>query len=185
VDVLSIVNITVAAIAVTLSLIALNSSRRQQRFDAILRVDEFLLQEDAIHGRRLLYESIRRGKLPAKQEAIHNMIRSITRFDSAAILVRNGLVPKSWMLDTWHLALRGLQPGVLRLIEYQRDNWGIPNPWPTLSKLIEEAVEFRCPEACCSSDPTEAQWPSSSNPAPVSGAVTGAVKRFLVRLSRR
>jgi hypothetical protein len=72
VDVLGIVNITVAAIAVTLSLIALNSSRRQQRFDAILRVEDFLLQDDVIHGRRLLYESSQRGELPADQEDIQH-----------------------------------------------------------------------------------------------------------------
>jgi hypothetical protein len=149
VNVLGIVNITVAVIAVTLSLIALNSSRRQQRFDAILRVEEFLLQENVVYGRRLLYESTRRGKLPAKREDIHDMVQAITRFDSAAILVKNGLVPKSWMLETWHLALRELHPGVLLLINYQRDNWGIPNPWPTLTKLIEEARKFKCPEECC------------------------------------
>jgi hypothetical protein len=168
VNVLAIVNITVAVIAVTLSLIALNSSRRQQRFDAILRVEEFLLQENVVHGRRLLYESTRRGKLPAKREDIHNMVRAIT---SAAILVKNGLVPKSWMLETWHLALRELHPGVLLLINYQRDNWGISNPWPTLTKLIEEARKFRCPEECCQ--------------AAMLAAVNDAAKRFPIRLSRR
>jgi hypothetical protein len=158
VDVLGIVNITVAAIAVTLSLIALNSSRRQQRFDAILRVDEFLLQGDVVHGRRLLYESSQRGKLPADQEEdIHTMVRAITRFDSAAILVKNGLVPKSWMLETWHLALQQLHPGLLLIVNYQHDNWGIGNAWPTLTNLIEEARKFKCQEVCCRKDPEEVQ----------------------------
>lgn len=157
VDVLSIVNITVAVIAVTLSLIALNSSRRQQRFDAILRVEDFLLQNDVVHGRRLLYESSRRGKLPENQEEIHTMVRAITRFDSAAILVKSGLVPKRWMLETWHPALRSLRPGILLLIDYQRRNWGTGNTWPTLTKLIEEARKFKCQEDCCRSDPEEAQ----------------------------
>jgi len=157
VDVLGIVNITVAAIAVTLSLVALNSTRRQQRFDAILRVEDFLLQEDVIHGRRLLYESSQRGELPTNQEDIHNMVRAITRFDSAAILVRSGLVPKRWMLETWHPALRDLHAGVLLIIDYQRRNWWTANPWPTLTKLIEEARRFKCQEVCCSSDLGEAQ----------------------------
>jgi hypothetical protein len=157
VDVLGIVNITVAAIAVTLSLFALNSSRRQQRFDAILRIEDYLLQGDVVHGRRLLYESSRRGKLPADKEEIHNMVRAITRFDSAAILVKGGLVPKSWMLETWHLALQGLHPGLLLVLKYQRDNWGTGNTWPTLTKLIEEAREFKCEEICCRSDPEEVQ----------------------------
>jgi len=157
VDVLSIVNITVATIAVTLSLVALSFSRRQQRFDAILRVDDYLLQEDVINGRRLLYESSRQGKLPADQEEIHNMVRALTRFDSAAILVKGGLVSKSWMLETWHLALRGLHPGLILVLKYQRENWGIGNTWPTLTKLIEEAQKFKCQEICCMSDPEEAQ----------------------------
>jgi hypothetical protein len=157
VNVLGVVNITVAVIAVTLSLIALNSSRRQQRFDAILRVEDFLLQEDVIHGRRLLYESSRRGKLPKNQEDIHTMVRAITRFDSAAILVKNGLVPKRWMLETWHPALQKLHTGVLLLIDYQRRNWETGNTWPTLTKLIEEARKFKCQEACCRSDLEEAK----------------------------
>jgi hypothetical protein len=186
VDVLGIVNITVAAIAVTLSLIALNSSRRQQRFDAILRVEEFLLQQDVVNGRRLLYESTRQEKLPEEQEDIHKMIQAMARFDSAAILVKNRLVPKSWMLETWHLALRELQPGIQRLIEYQYDNWKIPNPWPTLTKLIEEAREFKChQEGCCRSDSAEAQRPSSSGLAAVRAAATSAVERFLIRSPRR
>jgi hypothetical protein len=157
VDVLGIVNITVAAIAVTLSLVALNSTRRQQRFDAILRVEDFLLQEDVIHGRRLLYEASERGKLPASEEDIHNMVRAITRFDSAAILVKSGLVPKRWMLETWHPALRDLHAGVLLIIDYQRHNWPTANPWPTLTRLIEEARTFKCQEVCCGSDPWDAQ----------------------------
>lgn len=156
-DVLGIVNITVAAIAVTLSLIALNSTRRQQRFDAIVRVDDFLLQEDVVHGRRLLYESSKRGKLPEDKEDIHTMFRAITRFDSAAILVKSGLVPKRWMLETWHTALRDLHTGFGLMIDYARHNWRTTNPWPTLTKLIEEARTFKCQEVCCRSDPEEAQ----------------------------
>jgi hypothetical protein len=106
------VNITVAAIAVTISLVALTSARRQQRFDAILRVEDFLHQQDVIHGRRLLYESSQGGKLPENEEDIHNMFRALTRFDTAATLVRNKMVPKRWMLETWHLALRELNGGV-------------------------------------------------------------------------
>jgi hypothetical protein len=157
VNVLGIVNITVAVIAVTLSLIALSSSRRQQRFDAILRVEEFLLQEDVVHGRRLLYESSQRGKLPKNREDIHTMVRAITRFDSAAILVKNGLVPKRWMLETWHPALQKLHTGIQLLIDYQRRNWDAGNTWPTLTKLIEEARRFECQEACCRSDLEEAE----------------------------
>jgi hypothetical protein len=156
-DVLGIVNITVAVIAVTLSLIALNSSRRQQRFDAILRVEDFLLQEDVVHGRRLLYESSQRGKLPKSQEDIHAMVRAITRFDSAAILVKSGLVPKRWMLETWHPALQKLHTGIELLIDYQHRNWDTGNPWPALTKLIEEAQRFECQEACCRSDLEEAK----------------------------
>jgi len=73
----------------------------------------------------------------------------MTRFDSAAILVKSGLVPKSWMLETWHLALQMLHPGLLLLIDYQRHNWGLGNTWPTLTKLIEEARKFECQEDCC------------------------------------
>jgi hypothetical protein len=149
VDALGIVNITVAVIAVTLSLIALNSSRQQQRFDAILRVDDFLLQDDVINGRRLLYESALRGKLPENQEEIHRMFRALTRFDSAAILVKSGLVPKRWMLETWHPALQRIHPGLLLLVDYGRQNWALGNPWPTLTKLIEEARRFKCQEDCC------------------------------------
>jgi hypothetical protein len=157
VDALGIINITVALIAVTLSLVALNSSRRQQRFDAILRVDDYLLQDDIVHGRRLLYESSRRGKLLENEEEIHTMFRALTRFDSAAILVKSGLVPKRWMLETWHPALRLLRPALLLMIDYSHHNWGTGNNWPALTKLVEEAREFKCQEDCCRSDLEEAR----------------------------
>jgi hypothetical protein len=157
VDILSIVNITVAAVAVTISVSALTAARRQQRFDAILRVEDFLQQEDAIHGRRLLYESAQRGKLSANEEDIHNMFRAITRFDTAATLVRSGLVPKRWMLETWHRALQELHGGLLLLIDYQRHNWRQPNLWPNLTDLIEEALKFKCERICCNSDLEEAR----------------------------
>ena|SRR5438876_745310 len=145
-------NITVAAIAVTISLIALTSTRRQQRFDAILRVEDILQQQDVIHGRRLLYESSQRGKLPANEEDIHNMFRALTRFDTAATLVRSGLVPKGWMLETWHLALRELHGGFLFMINRWKANY-----WPDLTELIEEARKFKCKKVCCNSDLEEAQ----------------------------
>ena len=157
VDALGIINITVALIAVTLSLVALNSSRRQQRFDAILRVDDYLLQDDIVHGRRLLYESLRRGKLQENEEEIHTMFRALTRFDSAAILVKSGLVPKRWMLETWPPALRLLRPALLLMIDYSHHNWGTGNNWPALTKLVEEAREFKCQEDCCRSGLEEAR----------------------------
>jgi hypothetical protein len=152
VDTLSVVNITVAAIAVTISLIALMFARRQQRFDAILQVEDFLHQQDAVHGRRLLYESSQRGELSANEEDIHNMFRALTRFDTAATLVRNRLVPKWWMLETWHLGLRELHGGLLLMINWQKVNY-----WPDLTELIEEARKFECKKVCCNSDLEEAQ----------------------------
>jgi len=162
------VNITVAAIAVTISLIALTSTRRQQRFDAVLRVEDFLHQQDVIHGRRLLYESSQRGKLPENEEDIHNMFRALTRFDTAATLVRSGLVPKRWMLETWHLALRELDVGFRLMVKYQRHDWRTANYWPDLTDLIEEARKFKCKKVCCSRNLEEAQPRFGPSPPPSS-----------------
>jgi hypothetical protein len=64
VDITNIVSIAVAALAVAISLIALLTARQHQRFDAILRIEDFMRQEAAIEGRRLLYEASRQGTTP-------------------------------------------------------------------------------------------------------------------------
>ncbi|GIH09151.1 hypothetical protein Rhe02_72180 [Rhizocola hellebori] len=146
---MEILNISIAALAVILSLVTVLIGRRQRQLDALMKVQDLLLGTDVQEGRRLLYQATREGELPADQARFDLANRALANFNTVAILVRRRVVPRNWLLEDWHHTLRQMRVGYDSVVAYWRRNAGSPNYWFDLGWLISAAEAYQSKLACC------------------------------------
>jgi hypothetical protein len=137
-----------ALIAISLSFLTLRSSRQQQRYNAYVRAEEFLLQADQQAGRSRIYAAERAGRLPAEGPDYDAILRALGGFNTVARLARRGALPRDWLLEEWHHHLRGMRL-VFDSALAQRARWHQFHPWVELDELISDAGSFVSNRACC------------------------------------
>jgi hypothetical protein len=155
-----LINVSIATVAVGLSLMTVLKSGRQERRQSMFRVHETLLTEDLIAGRRTLYRSRDVG-LPIEPDRLSQAERAIYTLNAVGALIRQGVVPRTWFVDAWHSSLRDLRVGV-DLVREQRLQEGARIGWPDLEQLIREGETWRCNKECCHPAVPAAQLPSPS-----------------------
>ena len=154
-DYLTLLNISIATIAVIISYAAVSTNRRQRRLEAFFKIQEFLLEVDIQKGRRLIYEATRRGTLPTDENDFYLIVRALANFNTAAELVHRGVIPKKWALEHWHHGLQDMRTGYDSVVKYRLDHWQTWNAWPSLGLLISDAENYKSKLLCCSSGATQ------------------------------
>lgn len=142
------VNLAIALLALLLSLLALKSARNQQRRDAFVRTQEFLLATDLQAGRRQIFAADRAGVLPADDDALELIFRAFGAFNTVAEMSRRGAIEEDWVLDAWHHHLREMRRVFESVLAY-RAQWHDFNPWSDLDHLIGAAENYESNKDCC------------------------------------
>jgi hypothetical protein len=145
--------LTIATVAVVLSLIAAVIQKRQQQRDAFRHIQDVLMSED-IQGGRWMIGEISRGKRDFPDQfspEYYRINRALGVWDTLAMYVRRGMVPRSWVLDMWHHALAEMRPTARELARRLQESELSYRPWPELWSLLEDAARYRSSLSCCSS----------------------------------
>jgi hypothetical protein len=148
VDWQSVLSLGVAFAAVVLSSLALWEARGQQRRDAFVRTQEFLLAADLQEGRRAIFAADRAGSLPQDDGQLDLIMRALGSFNTVAELCRLGAVKRDWVLDGWHHHLRNMRL-VFESALAVRAEWHDFNPWADLDQLIRDAEHYASSRPCC------------------------------------
>ena len=160
-----VIAIAVAVTAVGLSLAAVLIQRRQQRRHAFQQIHEVLMTPEHQRGRWLMWEIAGAGQLPAAGSADYYLInRTLGVLNLLAIYVKNGVVPRQWVLEVWHHPLQQMADAVTMLAD---DRVAVANwrPWPQLDWLIGQTIDYRSEEGCCLPPPPTAALPPGAPPA--------------------
>jgi hypothetical protein len=149
-DLLSVLGIVIAAIAVGVSFATVLLGRRQRRQDMFIRVQEMLADEKMQTGRWLLYQgAVTENRVVRGTPEGGLVYRTIRVHSTVAMYVRRGLVPRQWVLEAWHHSLRNMRPGLTTYVAQQEDaavRWYVASE---LMGLIEMAERYRSSLACC------------------------------------
>jgi hypothetical protein len=159
-----LIAISIAALAVVLSLITVIIQRRQQQRNAYREIQDVLMSEDIQRGRWIVI-AIGLGDLPVPERTsadFYLLNRTLGIYDTLAMYVRRKVVPRTWVLDMWHHPLRRMQPGAEKLARRHRELGLTWTPWPELWPLLEQAKNYRTSLRCC----TEAHDSELESPAP-------------------
>jgi hypothetical protein len=148
-DWLAVLNLCLAALAFTLSGVALVTTRRDRRLDGFIKVEEYLTSERHQLGRRYIYGARERGVLPDEHgEEFGLMLQAFGAMNAVARWSRIGLVDRQAIVDEWHHQLRGMRT-VYESVLSVRSAWHQYNPWPDLDDLIGAAEAFTGDRQCC------------------------------------
>lgn len=147
-DWLNFLNAALALAAISLSFLALRLARQQQRYNAFVRAEEFLLAADQQSGRSAVFAAGRAGKIPVDRPEYAAILRAFGGFNTVARLARMEALPREWLLEEWHHHLAGMRM-VFDSVLAQRAQWHDFHPWVELDELIADAAEFRSERACC------------------------------------
>jgi hypothetical protein len=142
--------IVIATAAVVLSLITMVIQKRQQQREAYRGIYEVLTSQELHRGRWLIIEVSRAGRLPDDRSPDFYLInRTAGWFDTLAMYVQRGVIPRRWVLDVWHHPLRDMQAGLTLMARdhlARRQDW---TPWPHLWSLLDQSVRYRSSLPCC------------------------------------
>ena len=151
-----LIAITIALVAVILSLVTVLVQRRQQRRNAFQQIHDVLMSPEHQRGRWLMWDIADTGRLPDQGTPDYYLInRTLGMLDILARYTRHGVVPRRWVLETWHHPLQQMAAAVTLLVD-ERVAVGHWRPWPQLGWLIRAAQTYRSTEGCCLPPPEPA-----------------------------
>jgi hypothetical protein len=166
-----LIAMAIAAIAVILSLVTVLMQKRQQQRDAYRQIQDVLMSAELQRGRWMVLE-ISLGKQPIPERLspeFYLLNRTLGMYDTLAMYVRRGVLPRRWVLDMWHHPLAGMRTGAQLLARHHREGDLGWTPWPELWSLLDDAVDYKGPLACCGPLPDFAREPverKSTTPEP-------------------
>jgi hypothetical protein len=152
-----LIAIAIALVAVVLSLITVLIQKRQQQRDAYRHIQDVLMSEDIQRGRWMVI-AIGLGRLPLPDQLstdFYLLNRTLGIYDTLAMYVRRGVVPRTWVLDMWHHPLRRMRAGAEKLAERHQETGLTWRPWPELWSLLDQADSYRTSLVCCTGGPPE------------------------------
>ena len=136
--------------AIALSLLTVFLQRQQHQRDAYRQMYETLMSEDLHRGRWLVNEISATTVVPEEEE-VFLVFRTLGTFDTLAMYVRHGVIPRRWVMDVWHHPLREMRAGA-EIAQAHRIHPRSLAPavrWPQLWELIDEAETYISDLACC------------------------------------
>jgi hypothetical protein len=146
-----VLGIALATLAIALSLLTVFLQRQQHQRDAYRQMYDTLMSEDLHRGRWLVNGISATTVMPANAEDVRLVFRTLGTFDTLAMYVRHGVIPRGWVMDVWHHPLRDMRSGV-EVAQAHRVHPGSPAEgilWPQLWTLIDEAERYVSDLACC------------------------------------
>jgi hypothetical protein len=156
-----VLGIALATLAIALSLLTVFLQRQQHQRDSYRQMYDTLMSEDLHRGRWLINEISATTEMPDNAEDVLLIFRTLGTFDTLAMYVRHGVIPRRWVMDVWHHPLREMRSGA-EIARAHRIHPGSLAPvvrWPQLWQLIDEAETYVSHLACC--DPRGSQTKSS------------------------
>jgi hypothetical protein len=147
-----LIAITIAVIAIVLSLITVLIQRRQQQRHALQQLHDTLMTPEHQRGRWLMWDIAGTGRLPDQNSADYFLInRTLGTLNLLALYTQRGVIPRRWVLEMWHHPLQQMAAAVTLLVD---DRVAVAQwrPWPQLDRLIRQAQTYRSSQGCCLAD---------------------------------
>jgi hypothetical protein len=144
-----LIGITIALLAVLLSVATVLTQRAQQRHHAFQQIHEALMAPEHQRGRWMLWEIAKSGQFPPTDSDDFYLInRTLGTLDNLSLYVQRGVVPRQWVVDVWHHPLQSMEKAVLTLMDQRAAALGW-RPWPHLSRFLAEVHDYRSPDLPC------------------------------------
>jgi len=143
-----LIAISIAALAVVLSLITVVLQRRQQQRAAYREIYSTLMSDELHRGRWMISRISGPEHIPKDKLDYRLVYRTLGVFDNLAMYERQGVVPRKWVLDVWHHPLHDMYKGA-SVIRRDAEKDGAVSPWPQLWTLFDQAAAYRSSLACC------------------------------------
>ena len=116
-------------------------------------------------GRWLIVDISHSKKLPEAGSVDHYLIfRTLGWFDTLAMYYRHKLIPRQWVLDVWHHALRDMSPAARLMLSDHLERGQDYATWPYLWSLLDDATNYRSSMLCCHPQSLAAVSPAHSKP---------------------
>jgi hypothetical protein len=148
-QILDLIGITIALLAVLLSVATVQTQRAQQRHHAFQQIHETLMTPEHQRGRWMLWEIAGSGVFPpTESDEFYLINRTLGTLDNLSLYVQRGVVPRQWVVDVWHHPLQAMEEAVLTLMEQRAAALGW-RPWPYLSWFLAEVHGYRSPDLPC------------------------------------
>src|SRR5215469_14972133 len=106
-----LIAITIAALAVVVSLVTVILQRRQEQRAAYREIYTTLMSEDLHRGRRLVNEISKTRVIPKDELDFRLIYRTLGVFDNMAMFARQKAVPLKWVLERVRRQHHGLSFG--------------------------------------------------------------------------
>jgi hypothetical protein len=146
-----LIAVSIAALAVVLSLITVVLQRRQQQRAAYREIYSTLMSDELHRGRWMINRISRPEHIPKDKLDYRLVYRALGVFDNLAMYERQGVVPRRWVLDVWHHPLNDMYKGA-SVVRSEAEKSGAISPWPQLWTLFDQAAAYRSSLACCQPD---------------------------------
>ena len=164
-SVIALVSLLVATLAVTLTVITLVLQRIQQQHETYRGIYEVLMSDQLQRGRWAVVD-ISRSKQPPEAGSAdrYEILRTLGWFDTLAMYYQRKLIPRQWVLDVWHHALRDMSDGARLILGDHLERRKDYVPWPYLWSLLDDATAYRSSMLCCHPQSLTAVSPAHSEP---------------------
>jgi hypothetical protein len=148
-----VITITIAALAVVVSLITVILQRRQMQREAYREIYTTLMSED-LHRGRWLINNIPKTDVIPKDKDYRLIYRTLGVFDNMAMFARQKVVPLKWVLEVWHHPLKEMRQGanIFRQNTINAKESSAAAPWPQLWILLDKAQTYHSTLPCCPPD---------------------------------
>ena len=152
-----LIAITIAALAVVVSLLTVILQRRQGQRAAYREIYTTLMSEDLHRGRFLIKDFPKAEDIPNNESDSRLIYRTLGVFDNLAMFARQRVVPRRWVLEVWHHPLKDMHKGanIIRQKAIETKDSGAISPWPQLWILLDKAQSYHSTLPCC---PPDNRW---------------------------
>jgi len=170
-----LIGITIALIAVVLSVVTVLIQRAQQRHHAFQQIHETLMTPEHQRGRWMMWDIAVTGRFPpVGSDDFYLINRALGTLDNLGMYAWRGVVPRRWVFEVWHHPIQAMEKAVVELMDRRATDLGW-RPWPHLSWLVGELHGYRSPDLPCCLAPPPALSPPPPLPPPAPPPPEGEV----------
>ena len=146
----ALLSLIIATLAVGLSLVTVILQRRQQQREAYRGIYEVLMSEQLQRGRWLVSGISQPGDLPKDRSPDSYLIyRTLGWFDTLAMYGQRRVVPRRWVMEVWHHALRDISTGAKVMLNDRLKKGQDYASWQYLWPLLDDAAHYQSHGLCC------------------------------------
>lgn len=148
-----LIALILAIIGLGVSLVTVLLSVRQSRLNAYTRMHEMLVSSETARGRRILFLAHAQQQLPEPGDADWDAInQSLAVYDTLGVYMRRRIVSERLVLSAWFHPLCAIREPADAWVEH-RAGYGVRNPWPSLTWLLDRAEIYHTKQGCCVDTP--------------------------------